>query len=653
MSRNSSTLLIVGQSLLAQRLSRRIASRFSHVVNQSDPSEEVTQSSVEASLILPVTRLDNVEVLNPLLRLARNVLFIGYWRAFVYVGPFWSKEAQGCPHCLVTRVANSPYGPDMNGQLHVVPATYGRHGETALSPVAAALASELVAREIDAYLTGHSPRTGSGVFIFNTRSNEVAFEALLPDSMCSICGSQISGTLPQFSESERILEKPHPGVLHTAEAENLTEALLQRYFSTHTGLVKEIQLDLQSPFGASSFDLPLKWKKKEPAIGRSASYHKSKGIAILEALERYTGWYRGGRREIIRATYESISEQALYPLCLGVHPDECYNLPDYLYKPFRPDMPLDWVWGYSFMLNKPILVPERCAFYGYNPEKTVSFIYETSNGCAIGSSTEEAIISGLLELVERDSFLMTWYRKLALPELSIADIPNQEVRALLKKAELFTDCRFRVFLSTMEHGIPSIWMTAVSRLEDGPAIIANGGAHLDLVQALRGALYELTGAILKTRNIYQERRAHALRMLDDPSLVREMEDHTLVNCLPEARARFAFLLDQKAEPLSFEEARARVQPTTHDLRQDLEFLVQQMMRVGLDVIVVDQTMPELQAGGFVCVKVIVPGLLPITFGHKFRRVAHLPRLLSDTAVPMYRSCLSETEEIGMLPHPFP
>jgi ribosomal protein S12 methylthiotransferase accessory factor len=544
----------------------------------------------------------------------------------------------------------------MDGKLHVVPVTYGQHGETAFSPIASALVSELVTKEIASYLTDRSHRTSSGVFVFDTRSNELAFETLLPDSMCSICGDQLAGTLPPnlpFTGNEPILEKPNPVVLHTAEAENLTEALQQRYFSTHTGLVKEIQLDLQSPFGASSFDLPLKWKKKEPAIGRSASFYKSKGIAILEALERYTGWYRGGRREVIRATYESISEQAIYPLSLGVHPDECYSLPDYIYKPFRPDMPIDWVWGYSFTLNKPLLVPERCAFYGYNPEKTVSFIYETSNGCAVGSSTEEAIISGLLELVERDSFLMTWYRKLALPELSTADIPNQEVQALLKKAELFTDCRFRIFLSTMEHGIPSLWLMAISRLEEGPSIIANGGAHLDLLQALKGALYELTGAILKTRNTYQEGRTRALPMLDDPSLVREMEDHTLVNCLPEARERFAFLLNREEEPLPFEAARARVQPAPRDLRQDLEFLVQQLARVGLDVIVVDQTMPELQAGGFVCVKVIVPGLLPITFGHRYRRVEHLPRLTSDALLPMYKSTLCSNDEIGMLPHPFP
>jgi ribosomal protein S12 methylthiotransferase accessory factor len=39
-----------------------------------------------------------------------------------------------------------------------------------------------------------------------------------------------------------------------------------------------------------------------------------------------------------------------------------------------------------------------------------------------------------------------------------------------------------------------------------------------------------------------------------------------------------------------------------------------------NVIVVDQTTPEHRAGGCSCVKVIVPGMLPVTFGHESRRL---------------------------------
>jgi ribosomal protein S12 methylthiotransferase accessory factor len=68
--------------------------------------------------------------------------------------------------------------------------------------------------------------------------------------------------------------------------------------------------------------------------------------------------------------------------------------------------------------------------------------------------------------------------------------------------------------------------------------------------------------------------------------------------------------------------------------------------------VVDQTMPEAGRHGLACVRVIVPGLVPMTFGHPHRRTRDLPRLTGGVGIP-YRSQLAHGEEVGCLPHPFP
>ncbi len=78
---------------------------------------------------------------------------------------------------------------------------------------------------------------------------------------------------------------------------------------------------------------------------------------------------------------------------------------------------MDWVWGYSFLKERPILIPELLAYYSLGYEE--GFVYETSNGCALGGSLEEAIFYGIMEIVERDSFLMTWYAELALHVLTL------------------------------------------------------------------------------------------------------------------------------------------------------------------------------------------------------------------------------------------
>lgn len=60
--------------------------------------------------------------------------------------------------------------------------------------------------------------------------------------------------------------------------------------------------------------------------------------------------------------------------------------------------------GLFILQNRPILVPESLAYYSLGRED--SFVYETSNGCALGGSLEEAIFHGILEAAERDSFCL-------------------------------------------------------------------------------------------------------------------------------------------------------------------------------------------------------------------------------------------------------
>src|SRR5699024_3898192 len=68
---------------------------------------------------------------------------------------------------------------------------------------------------------------------------------------------------------------------------------------------------------------------------------------------------------------------------------------------------------------------------------------------------------------------------------------------------------------------------------------------------------------------------------------------------------------------------------------------------------VDQTTAEHRAEGFSCAKVIVPGLVPMTFGHDYRRLTGLPRLLTVPRVLGHRERDLTPEELNPHPHPFP
>jgi ribosomal protein S12 methylthiotransferase accessory factor len=158
--------------------------------------------------------------------------------------------------------------------------------------------------------------------------------------------------------------------------------------------------------------------------------------------------------------------------------------------------------------------------------------------------------------------------------------------------------------------------------------------------------------VLPTR--YLQERERALRMLEDDDLVVQMEDHSLLYCLPEAWPRLSFLYDSDRSQ-TFEEAFPDfyAQPGTMDLAEDLNRVVGRYLESDLDVIVVDQTTQEHEAGGLRCVKVLVPGTLTMTFGNLGRRTQGIRRLHSLPVKLGYRSLPLTEAELNLQPHPFP
>jgi ribosomal protein S12 methylthiotransferase accessory factor len=597
-------------------------------------------------LVLRLDELNEVErFLTP--ETPSVVLAVSVWRSWVYVGPLWRPGTEGCPRCLLSRVTDSPIGPDQKEHEWVT------EDKGAVTPASSGPAvPHVVATLVEARLGG-SLENGSGsqfedVMVYDSQSGEVSKYLLVADSMCPVCGPPVRGTLPAFADDDRPLRKADPLNLRIRNADPET---LASHVSP-IGLFRRLRIDLQSPFGSCSIELPeARGLPRNPALGRGISYDQSRAIAVLEGLERHCGLHRGGRRAFVRAAYQDIAERAIYPPSFGMHPATSYAQENFKFSQFAPDIVIDWVEAYSFARKSAVLVPERAAFWGPRDDGEVTFFQESSNGCALGSCIEEAILHGLREVIERDSFLLTWYRKLSLPELDLQNDPDPELRTVLHKSELFTGCTFRAFLSTMEHGMPSVWLVAIGRDPRGPAVLAGAGAHLDLRQAVIGALYELAKRVLGITHYYPTLRADALSMLEDPDRVKRLEHHPVVNCLPEARHRFSFLLDRETAPVPIDSVPVTGYAGSYDLRDDLAMAVRRMIECGFDVLVVDQTMPEVAGHGLACVKVMSPGLLPISFGHANRRTEHLPRLTGEAALA-YESSLSPGEEPGMVPHPF-
>lgn len=111
-----------------------------------------------------------------------------------------------------------------------------------------------------------------------------------------------------------------------------------------------------------------------------------------------------------------------------------------------------------------------------------------SNGNAAGSSLEDAVLQGMLELVERDAAAMWWYNRTSQPPV---DLAGEEWIDSFRSVHAGLGREVWALDLTSDLGVPVA--VALSRQTSGERedVMMGFGAHLDPALALRRALTEV------------------------------------------------------------------------------------------------------------------------------------------------------------------
>ncbi|MED3574664.1 TOMM precursor leader peptide-binding protein [Cytobacillus praedii] len=647
----SSFVWVIGEGVLADLVSEEL-SAHQHVIRKANFEEGVPQNT-DLALVLndgwePSVYRKAEEVLRktgtPWLR-----GFISFGEGVV--GPLVRPGAAGCSQCAdMRRLMGGRDRTEMWEVQQSLAVAGGMESDPWASSTGLLQMAYLIVHEVQNLLQGDKANSEGRVYLIDLKTLKSSLHSFLPDPLCTICSR-----LPDDSQTlARISLQPSPKISSNSfrclPLDEMKKVILKDYLDNRTGLLNSRMYDLVTPFADASVNLPM-FTGDEGTAGRTHTYAESVLTAILEGLERRCGLEPRGKRTVIHDSFRNLEHQALNPLKVGVHAREQYAQSGFPFKSFDPARSINWVWGYSLLEERPILVPELLAYYSVGCGSQ-GYIYETSNGCALGGSLEEAIFYGIMEVVERDSFLMTWYARLNLPRLDPFTADDQELELMVERMRAVAGYDLYLYNSTMEHGIPSIWAMAKNRKEKGLNLICAAGAHLDPVRAVKSAVHELAGMMLNLDEKFDANYKEYERMLHDSSLVRQMDDHGMLYGLPQAEERLSFLLDDNGPMRNFKEE-FKWKSNHTDLTDDLQDILQVFRQINLDVIIVDQTTPETRRNGLYCVKVLIPGMLPMTFGHHLTRLTGLERVLR---VPMelgYTNKPLTPEQLNPHPHPFP
>jgi ribosomal protein S12 methylthiotransferase accessory factor len=609
---------------------------------------DVRPLGLPASLARPTATTDPLDLADG------PVLTVRWCSNAVLVGPLWTGSGGPCPTCLdrrwsALRPLEERHALDGGGGAAFVAGT-----DPALTPFVLELAARLAV----------SARPGE-VYELRTADLTVARHPLVADSACPRCAVPVDDAA-ELAELRLVARpKPTPTEYRLRPAEDIGLRVAD-YANPVCGMLggaamRAYHCTATAPVSGyfrvrSKYDLHDMWWS-----GHADSYAQSELLAVLEGLERYAGQFPRARRTTVHATMAELVADglpAMDPTACGTYTDDFYRDHRLFYEPFSPSLPMSWVWGWSMREQRATLVPEQLVFY-LDWRQGRKFIQECSNGCASGSSTEEALLHGVLELLERDAFLLSWFGAARLPEIDLRTVRNPRTRFMADRVEQL-GYRVRLFDMRVDTPVPVV-MALAERRDGRPGTLCfSAGASLDPEDAVRAALCEAASYVPGFEERVSAELGHVRRMVADHNEVTELAHHALLYGLPEVADRADFLF--RDPPLcSMDELYSGWLATRGeitDLAEDARLLVRLVTEnVGSDVLVVDQTCPEQSAVGLTTLAVVAPGLVPIDFGWRRQRVLTSERLRAFLAgeLPQVwpRSDGFGATGLHPYPHPFP
>lgn len=552
-----------------------------------------------------------------------------------WIGPVFEPGKSGCWRCLAQRLRanrqmekyvldrSTDPGPLVTSRAHL--------------PSSAEAAVRLAVAEAERFLLLRGDGGLSGRLLsLDLRDRRTREHLLVRRPQCTSCGE----------EACRPGRPPRPVALqtrvkrHRADGGHRTLSPAETYarFQHHVSPILGAVTDLRPAIGRYDRDLTptyvaghnfsmgvesvvfLRESLRGMSGGKGTSPIQAKVSGLCEAVERYSGMW-SGEEHAERGTFEALRPRAIHPNdCMGFSeeqyrdreawnaaqaqpPSRCVLVP----RPFDTAAEVDWSPLWSLTNGETRLLPSAYCYYGH-PEFAARQSVPDSNGCAAGTSIEEAILQGFMELVERDAVALWWYNRIRRRGVDLDSFGLPYVRSIRRHYETLGRSLWVLDL-TSDLGITT--MACVSARLSGPTedVLLGFGAHFDPKVALLRSITEVNQFLPSVSSF----RA-------DGSTIYLFGDGLARHWWTTARvAELDYLVPDPSGPArtlaDFDD------PSSDDLAEDVARCVGIARAAGLEVLVLDMTRPDI---GLSVVRVVVPGLCHFWRRLGFRRLREAP-----------------------------
>ena len=436
-------------------------------------------------------------------------------------------------------------------------------------------------------------------------------------------------TLEDALQAAKRLISKRTGIISTVEFENLASGEPSLYFA-RTNPSNSIALN-----GMETMN-----------YGDAASIDPKRALmkAIGESIERYCPAHFN-YEDFVFSTFKDLDCEATHPSDFALFSDKQYSEPNFPFTPMTESTPMHWVSAYSLSKEQPVMVPASCVYipYFFNRSDEPRTHNPVSTGLACGSNLAPAIYKAILEVIERDAFMIMWQNQLPCPRIDLSTVQDPFNRSILNELErLPVECHAH-FIST-DNGVPVIVVILRNTTGQPPHTVIGMSADLNPVKALMLALEEVSlswlgmGRYCLTKKDYQPSKDYK----DANDLIR----HALVHAMDPDLGKSWEFLRSSTEIISMQDIQNENADKTVDNIQTL------VNKLKGNVIVKDLTTVDVEDVGFKVVRAVVPGMQHLDVSHEFRylggtRLYEVPHQMGLRDQPLTE------EEVNPYPHMFP
>ena len=582
-----------------------------------------------------------------------------------YLGPFVIPRETSCFNCCELRlVTNSPnYEYELWVNKHNIPKTNLHVPVYVVEAMLAKCLSEL----IRFFVLRRQPETTNNIFLIETEQMNLTKHNVISHPNCVYCNPpvrkiQSNSDLAKIKSSTKSTGeflKDNKSSHHLSDKELLIR--LRELIDIKTGIIQDYEkLYESSPLEIYFHHFSTATCSKPLRIGESGQLTREiqaednlitpspsgSGITeteaeihtLMESVERYSNMIVDESR-LVWSDYESIATRAVNPMDLGLYSEEQYYRKNSACSRFSVHSRIPWIEGYDLYSGKDILVPADFIYYPAIRQNPL--VFDTSNGASAHTDTVQAILNGLFEIIERDSFLTMWLNRFSMPILNAKKLPfsfSESMRLIkefgmsIKLVDITGDTHIPAFAAVCSNNDPAGY----------PALLVGAGCHTDPDKAIQKALFEMEFMLNEMLEHPNKKK------IKRPDQISTMYEHPLYYLNPKMRKYWQFMIMGKQT--------SRLPAPSVNFSNNNQYRLRQIVQLLHNnkhkAICVDLTPSDLKKVGLKSVKVFVTGFQPLYVGTELR--LNLERLNSYSKRIGRKFKIGRTVlDLNLAPHPLP